>query len=89
LKKIKEKERLSRSIFNLNEKPTFPINGLDTKEQTIDRSMMNLYLKEEQKMSLEQNRFARSVFNLYEKPEFPEQKTVTEGATDRSMMGLY
>lgn len=40
-------DKLSHSVFNLYEKPTFP-EQRELSEIATDRSMMNLYLKEEQ-----------------------------------------
>jgi hypothetical protein len=44
---VSASDKLSRSVFNLYEKPTFPDHKEDSKEQPFKGSMMNLYLKEE------------------------------------------
>jgi hypothetical protein len=74
----------------LFEKPVIPEKA-PSSNQNLERSMMNLYLKEESALKNNQtskNRLSRSMFNLYEKSTFPENE-VAERTYPRSMMNLY
>ena len=81
-------QNLKHSVFNLYAQPIIPEKP-EQSENSLQRSVMNLYLEDEQKTRDSAQGVSRSVFNLSQNIQVPETQPIGHQSYDNSMMNLY